>query len=360
MLLLTTVVLNYIVDPYNIYDTKIVDLKKVKIKSKIRLHKIFSVKKIKPASVVLGTSRSESGYNPEHEYFAQPSYNLAISGGSMYENLMNFKLALKQGNLKQVLLVADYRMFNSITQTQIPDFLSYFTKSKFAYILSIDMLKDSLKTMTKQKRGRAYLDNGQRGHDFFLAKVKKEGGHLKMMNKNEKEYYKNYPTDYHYKDTKNSSFKDFEELLKLAHDNDIKLDIIFGPSHIRQWEALDYYLGYKNWLQWKKDIVQITEKMAYTKDKQPYKIYDFATYNDITSEPVPTDEDENMKYYWDSGHYKNELGLMVLDVLNNTAKYKNFGVELNPNNIDSHLRHQKINRHDYINTKEYRASVFGE
>ncbi len=37
---------------------------------------------------------------------------------------------------------------------------------------------------------------------------------------------------------KKSSFDDFRDILKVCYENNIKLDIVFGPSHIRQWKLL--------------------------------------------------------------------------------------------------------------------------
>ena len=97
--------INYLVDPYRLYKTNIFKSKPEQ-SNKIRLIKALKTKEIKPTSISLGTSRTEYGYDPTHNYFTKPSYNLATSGSSMYENLLNFKYALKQGNLKKVLLVS--------------------------------------------------------------------------------------------------------------------------------------------------------------------------------------------------------------------------------------------------------------
>ena len=59
----------------------------------------------------------------------------------MYENLLNFKYALKQGNLKKVLLVVDYRMFNEPKQKDNQDFESYFD-DKNIYSLNNEALRE--------------------------------------------------------------------------------------------------------------------------------------------------------------------------------------------------------------------------
>lgn len=351
--------LNYIVDPYGLYNTNIFKEKPLQT-AKMRLVKALNIKEIKPVSISLGTSRTEFGYDPAHKYFNKPSYDLATSGSSMYENLLNFKYALKQGSLKKVLLVVDYRMFNNKTQKNIDDIETYFdNKNIYSLLLSIDVFKDSFKTILNQKDGSQYLENGQRDHHFNWKNILINGGHFETMKKDESTYYKDYPTNYTYKDTKKKSFPDFEEIVKLCYENKIQLDIIFGPSHIRQWEALNYYLGYDKWLQWKKDVVLSVNKIAKQCNEKPFRTMDFSVYHPLTAEKVPTDKNAQMKYHWESSHYKNELGSIVLDRLVGDSNYKDFGVELNLSNIDSHLEQQKIKRKEYIDIKKYQIEVFG-
>ena len=351
--------INYIIDPYGLYDTKYFNFDKIKQSNKIRLVKAIKTNEIKPTSICLGTSRTEYGYDPTHKYFIKSSYNLATSSSSMYENLLNFKYALKQGNLKKVLLVVDYRMFNEEKQKEVKDFESYFDdKNIYSLLFSFDVLKDSLLTIKGGENGSIYLDNGQREHNHNWKNILKNGGHLATMKKDEKTYYKDYPTNYTYKDTKKKSFPDFEEIVKLCYENNIELDIIFGPSHIRQWEALNYYLGYDKWLQWKKDVVLSVNKIAKQKNKKQFRIMDFSVYHKLTAEKVPTDKTTKMKYHWEASHYKNELGLIVLDRLMGDSEFRDFGIELNLENIDKHLKQQEINRYKFIDVEKYQIEVF--
>ena len=352
---------NYIIDPYGLYNTKYFNFDKIKQSNKMRLIKAIKTKEIKPTSICLGTSRTQYGYDPNHKYFTKSSYNLATSSSSMYENLLNFKYALEQGNLKKVLLVVDYRMFNEPNQKDNQDFEIYFeNKSIYSLLFSIDVLKDSLLTIKGGDNTSIYLDNGQREHNHNWKSILKNGGHLATMKKGEKNYYKDYTINYTYKDTKKKSFPDFEEIVKLCYKNNIELDIIFGPSHIRQWEALNYYLGYDKWLQWKKDVVLSVNKIANQQNKKQFRIMDFSVYHKLTAEKVPTEKNTKMKYHWESSHYKNELGLIVLDILVGDSKFKDFGVKLNLENIDEHLKQQEIKRHKYIDIEKYQIEIFGK
>ena len=87
---------------------------------------------------------------------------------------------------------------------------------------------------------------------------------------------------------------------------------------------------------------------------------DFSVYHKLTAEKVPVNSDIKMRYHWESSHYKNELGHIVLNRLIGDSKYKNFGIKLNLQNIDKHLKQQKINRYKFINVKKYQMEIFKE
>lgn len=354
--------INYIIDPYGIYAHKFTNFPKTRQSNKMKLVKALKIKSTKPASITLGTSRTEFGYDPSHNYFIQPAYNLATSGASMYENRLYFEKTLQEGNLEKVLLVADWIMFNTKQMKKTADFEDYFTKSNLHYMFSTDMLVDSFWTILR-RGAKKYRDNGQRGHTYNWENIKQRGGHLAVMNDNENRYYnrKDYPHNENiYQDTKMKAFDDFEKILRQAYENNIEIDIIFGPSHIRQWEAFSYYHNFDIWLQWKKDVVLFVEKIANQYNKKPFRIMDFSIYHPLTAEATPKSPKAQMKWHWEGSHYKHELGLIVLDKLQGKSKYKNFGVKLSSNNIDIHLKHQRKSRHQFINTKEYQFEVFGK
>jgi len=344
------IIFNYIIDPYGIYNSKIYSFNKVKKNRTTRLIKAMNTIEIKPRSICLGTSRASRAFDCNHNYFLKPSYNLAIESGSMYESKLYFKLALKAGHLNQVLLVLDYRMFKD-NQKEVKEFNSYFNnKTKNSYLPSYYTLLNSI---TVIKNSIHILDKKVKK----IIKKKKNPSMLEYMTMIESTYYKNYPNEYVYSDTKKESFPDFETIVSLCYQNNIELEIVFGPSHIRQWEALDYYIGYEKWLTWKKDIVLSVSKIANSFMEKPYNIIDFSVYHNLTSEMVPVEKDAQMKYYQDSSHYKKILGSIVLDVLTKESDIDNFGVLLNKNNIDQHLKHQKKNRKDYINISQYRIDL---
>ena len=352
-------IINYIVDPYKLYDTNFIK-NKTQLEKQETLVKTIDVQRIKPKSIILGTSRANKGYNPEHDYFIQPAYNYGRSGASIYEILNFLKFTLKNSKLEQALLVADWFSFNDIKMKEINDIETYNNINVFSYLNNTTMLKDSILNIKEQSYS-IYSNHGQRLTKDIQDFISKTGGHLAVTKNDEKIYYKDFNTNYTYKDTGKSSFEDFKEILKICHENEVNLDIIFGPSHIRLWEAFAYYHDYELWLKWKKDVVLANEEVAKELGKKPFRIMDFSVYHALTSEPFPLDPTARMKYYWEASHYKSELGDIVLDRLaGKKGEFDDFGVELNSTNIDAHLQNLRDARAKFIDTKAYRKEVFGE
>ena len=337
---------NFIINPYDIYKINIFNFPKNTIENKAREIKSIKVRQAEYASVAIGTSRILRGIDVSHMYFKQPSYNLAVNGSSMYESKELLEIAIKTKKLKYVLLGLDYIMFSKKNGESIN-----IDNTNLKYLFSIDVLIDSLKTIL-QVGDNIMLENG-----VMLSRNSKN--YKNNFIAVEKDIYETSSKNSTYTDTGKSSLLDFEELLEMAYENNIDMDIIFNPSHIRLWESLDYFIGLDNWYKWKKDIVLIVEKVAKKYNKKPFRVVDFAVYHEITNEKIPTD-DTKMKYYLESSHYTPELGNIVLDRLMDKSDYKDFGVEITSKNIDAHIEKQKSLRAKFIDTREYRREVFGE
>ena len=130
--------------------------------------------------------------------------------------------------------------------------------------------------------------------------------------------------------------------------------------HIRYFETFDYYFGLETYYKWKKNLVLLADEISKSHNRKPFKIIDFSVYHYFTSEMVPLKPEIAMQYYWESSHYKKELGDIVLDRLLDISPYKDFGIELNSQNIDNHIKKLRDDREKYIDIKKYRQEVFGE
>lgn len=86
---------------------------------------------------------------------------------------------------------------------------------------------------------------------------------------------------------------------------------------------------------WKRIVVGIAEKSSDRGGK--VQVWDFSGVGPETLEPIPVrgDRKTHLIHYWEAGHFKKELGDLVIDRL--LGKQNNFGIELDSGNIDSCL-----------------------
>jgi len=278
----------------------------------------------------------------------------------MYESRKFFEYALKFGNLKKVLLGLSYVSFNRPMQKTVSDFESYFNMNYFKYILTYDQLIDSIFTILKIMPTQSHFKNGVADPNFGLKKIIENGTYLHNFKALEKNFYRDISTDYRYKDTGRNSFEDFELIVKKCYENNISLDMIISPTHVRLWEVLDYKVGYDRFLKWKKDVVVAVDKISKKYNKKPFRIFDFAVYHKLTNEKIPEKPGIEMRYFRDTSHFTFVIGNIILDRLMGKTDYEDFGVELNTNNIDEHLKKLKNDRAKFIDTEVYIKEVFSK
>jgi len=351
------VCLNFLVDPYGFYGNNILDGRKTQEIGQLRLSKAIKVRKKKPAGIVLGSSRAEFGFDPDHSNFSKPSYNAATGGSSMYELTHYLEHAIKQGKLEQVLLVADFINFNSNEEKKVGDFENYFSMENVSsFLFSLTTLKNTYLTWVGEDQAKytIYNDNGQREKSHNSGNLYRFGGQLKKIYA-QSTYFNGFNNSNHYRDTGRSSFLDFKLFLELCYKNKVSLDIIFGPNHIMHWEAFDHSIGLDKWYQWKRDVVTLNEQVAEEFNAESFRVVDFAVYHDYTMEKLPEAKYDEMKFHWELNHYKSELGDIVLDDLENIET--SFGVELSSDTIENHLQRQANLRKRYVDSGAYRKQV---
>jgi len=366
--IITTVSFNWFMNPYGIYNSPEIDglnKRKPLFAGQLRLAKAWTIYKRKPDAIILGSSRSECGLDPNHPGWknAEEVYNLAISGGNMYEALRYFQHAHALKPQKKVVLGLDFRMFNAFEKGGVGGFKDsrlvakadgsvnpqFSIFEKIIMLASMDVLRDSIKTFKKQEKDLQYLPNGQVSWKVNAKQNDRLGGHHKAFRftekKNMNQIWFQRPHEYEFIDpnTGESTFDDLGKLLDTAYRDNIDLRMLISPSHARLWEALHAVGLWSKFEQWKRKLVIINEQQAKKYGKQPFPLWDFSGYNRYTTENIT----ENMKWYWEASHYKQELGNIVLDSVFGRKIADDFGVLVNTKNIDKHLAEIRIKQQQY-------------
>ncbi len=370
---------NLLVDPFWLFDSpkiKGFNADKTQYHKYTRMEKAHRIRYLKPAGIILGTSRAELGIDPAHPGWnsrSAPIYNLALSSGKIKEIFLYLKHAHAINRLNQVVLGVDFFMFDIsqpfgegfdqrrlITEEDsIPSF--GWIEDIVESIFSFDALWASIKTIQSQKTKDfvPYLENGFREHSANWHRIKKAGGHRaalisNMQNSLIAEDGWTLFTIRGDADSKYPSLDTFRDLLRFCIQEEINLLVFISPVHAMVLEAR-YQMGlWKDFELWKTELTHAVSTLS-AGTSSDIQLWDFTGYNGITTEPFPPygDRTTQMQWYWEGSHYKKETGDLILDRI---FKYKSghrtapnwFGVQLTTDMIDSHLNTIRMQRAQYI------------
>jgi len=380
-LLLIVGVINWFINPYGIYDSPVIEGFNALKHGATKIRKAYAVRSIKPCAVCLGSSKVYVGIDPDHPgWECTPVYNIGLNGTNIYEMTRYLQHANAVQPLKEVVLMLDFENFN-VPIKNTPDFdedrfvITYDGKENWwfnikdtlATLFSIQALLSSINTPVNQVR--ADLQNGMDDPTAMRNATNAKFGSLHAAfledARNAMKYHftEKYPLEN--TNTNWVSFDYYRKILQLAYRENIHLYIGIAPYHVYQWEALrasDYWQRFELW---KRMLVAINEEEALRAGKPPFPLWDFAVYNQFTTEALPPlgDTQTKMQWWWEYTHYKKELGDIVLDRIFNYHSSSrvvpdDLGVLLTSKNIDEHLLEIQVDRQQYHDTHpDYIAEI---
>ena len=301
---------------------------------------------------ILGSSRSEIGISPNHPAWGELKvYNASLAGSNFVEIFKVFETIIKYKKPKLIVLSLDYSLF-SPNRTTSSDFalsrldnannsISSFFKER----LSKESVEKSFRALkySKQNRPSKHLLGQKIGHLTFEKKIRKTGQHKLFFNTLNKKVITNTET-YSSAGFSKERIQLFQRLIKLCSEKQIQLITFISPIHALQLETL-YHLEYwEHFSDWKHQLTNSLINYPST------RLYDFTNWSSYITEPIPNPEDKStMRWYWETSHYKQELGHEILDVLfnKNILQDSGFGVQLMANNIEKELTRQSKRRKTY-------------
>lgn len=330
--MLTLGLFNYLIDAYGVFKSPYLSqLNDVKLKKDYndRLFRAVDIIRLKPTTLIIGSSNAKLGLNPDHFIFknqGKEAYNLGINGTNIYEVKRHLEHAIaNQKDIDLVLLGIDFFMFNknlpvspSFSEERIGKKNANF-KDVISLLFSFDALGSSWETLQasmKEDREENYGING------FMPSLNAEDGRTE---------YRLYSAignyfDGGYKDYQITSqeWENYREIIKLCQDNNIELIVFISPSHAIQWEAIAVMGKWDIFENWKRELVKLTP------------VWDFSGYNTISSEKV----NPIMNNYTDASHYRPNVGDLVFNRIYHQKIEQipdDFGVLINQDNIEQHL-----------------------
>jgi len=379
VVLAAVAVVNSIVDPFGMY--RIADIEgfnadKPAIYNRVRLLKAYEVRRTKPESVILGSSRVHLGFRPSHEGWAavyQRRYNLAFDGALTKEMYAYLEHAYATGHLRHVMVGLDnYHLTHAPGRTR-PGFDPALLMNQYAWLngartlaadfklmISLSTLLESIRTVRAHAEPVWLAEDGQRLGEVFFRRPEENFQRFgpryyfdevdKMEVGFKLEWRIPAPPRSQYDpappvDTDPiTSLGYVEKIIDFCRTHDIALTIFLTPSHVHQLEIAAATGGWQAIERGKRALVERVEKdQQRYPDRLPIPVFDFSAYSFITTEPLPEKGSrQEMNYYWESSHFKEIVGDMVLDRLLGSSRAdrqiaEDFGVRLTRETIEQVL-----------------------
>jgi len=358
---------NFVVDPFELFPGPSIEsfnAEKTEFHKHVLMTKAHAVRFFKPGAIILGSSRAEYGLDPQHpawDSLARPVYNLGLPNGRIEEAFYYLKHAHAHGDLKQVVLGADFFMFgdqfrtninfnrNRLSEANVDTIDTGWFKDIVNSLFTLDATNASLDTIKSQGLGKSvlYLSNGMRSSKDTWKQVRAKGGHNQVFLSDIRHdlLFEAGLAAYTLGEAHNKpspTLAIFSEFVQFCLEQGIELKIIISPMHAYKLETL-YYLDLWDLFEyWKRRLTTIVEtENQVNKRSIAAEIWDFSGYNSITTEPVPSKDNPGlqMRWYWEGSHYRDEMGDKLLEcVLGEVAPGEcSIGLQLSTVNISDHL-----------------------
>ena len=387
---------NFLIDPYGLHrfiDRDGFNRKKPKSGVNGQLVKPYNVQVVRPRTLVLGNSRVEVGIDPQSMLWpatARPVYNMALPASDISAAVRSLQHVLSVAKPEMVVVGIDFFDFlvddrQNAAQTRRPIEPTEFDKrllvnadgsrndlyplqriKDFASALfSLNALADSVQTIALQMRNDQQ-DLTSRGFNPMreYQRFVRVDGHHTLFRQVDTTYLTNYMRSpkaiYRAGSSTSTELDHLRQLIRMSRAAGIRLILYIHPYHAHMLESYRIAGLWPLFEEWKRAVVRIVdEDAAAWPGAAPVDLWDFSGYNEITTERVPAvgERGKAMQWYWEAGHYKREVGELVLarmlaDTRSGGHAPSGFGIKLNRQNLEPHLAATRAGQQAYQGARQ--------
>jgi hypothetical protein len=375
---------NYVVDPYRFFDTADrpgINEYRHKFFFGQYVAKPYALRKQAPEAVILGVSRAGSSLATDHPGWAGTHvYNYAMAGSTAYLIWRNYQHARASGDLRKVVLMLDFYMFNTYKEQRprvghvqvyeerlsaTPEFTRNhgypvrLFKDTLTSLISFEMLYESWNTVLAQGQiaaGDLYKAT-LTPSGFWINDPAPHRSQRRVFRQIEKQYMtitwfprpeKKFAMR---RDDGSDNLVYLQRIIADAHRQGIDLRLGFMPFHARLAEAMRAVDIWDDFEQWKRDIVALVEAEARAAGQPAFPLWDFTGYNSVNTEPVPSKQDTSTRMRWhlDPSHVSRAAGDLVQTVMLETRGHRveDFGRQVDSTTLEAYIQSSRVQREHY-------------
>lgn len=323
-----TVTLNYLIDPFAVFNThNALNIVKPRADKNERISKIPELKLNKTNIDGIWVGSSKTGWGLDVDYdknvFSKNLKNLTLSSCSFNEAVNMAKNAiLLHPEIKEVYFGVDFHSFGKNFYEE-PDSIQIIDNENLTryevlpLVLALDMYSHTFKTISANLKAAKQQKSAATEKEY---NPKIAYRYEKTISKYYKDFYRNYDLD-------EKKFKQLAEFIDFANDKGIKIVVFVTGNHISERILINNTDNLEAFYQFKEKIAEIT----------PY--YDFSIISKYTTDEIRP----NSQYFRDAAHMYSFLRKKMSQKL--LTDSGDFGVYITQENFQKELSKDK-NRFD--------------
>jgi hypothetical protein len=376
---------NYVVDPYRFFnspDRPGINEYRQRFFYGQYTAKPYALREQSPNGVILGVSRAGSALATDHPgWQGYGVYNYAMAGSTAYLLWRNYQHAKASGDLKRVVLMLDFYMFNvhqglgPLTAyikgyeerlAVTPEFTANRSypirkfKDTLTSLISFEMAYESWNTVRAQSQiaNRELYKATLTNSGFWINDPPPKRTQRWLFHHVERQYmtitWFPRPDKRFALSAEDGSDKliYLERIITDAHREGIDLRLGSMPFHARLAESMHAVELWDDFEQWKLSVVALVEEQASMANRPPFPLWDFTGYNQVTTEAVPLNEDKTTRMRWhlDPTHVSRATGDLVQTVMlqSEGERLPDFGQRVDSSSMQQYLDHTREQRAIYV------------
>jgi len=374
-----TALISIVIDPFGMF--RVINIDGFNSKKFSYLSETFikpqEVAKSGASYIFIGDSRANTTFasSLDHDYFRGAKiYSAGMAGHSLYADYRMLQ-HIQDMKISHVIVIIDHLSFFSYSPlkqsfvAENSDFshrLNYHEdgtknyaqwlqkfKDTLLLICSFNILQESIETIQKQNNELWYsLQNGTWGGRYAYGD-KPQRKYFEAMEKDLLvRPLTSIPDETKFYDEKSNinTFSTFNNFISLAQRSKISVELIIPPTHARMFEILFSMNRWSDYEEWKRKIVSINEQVAAEQNSTPLTIWDFTSYNNITTETVPpfSEKQARMRWFDDDVHVHPEFGKLMLDEMTNYTGDNEFITKLTSMSVENQLANLRAGHKKYV------------